>query len=72
MGKKMNNLCYNKTTNTKRNEGKMSINKIRSALYKSAKILGDVNAAKNGTLGKRMARRAAGKTAGKILGKLFK
>ncbi|MEC3607476.1 hypothetical protein [Bacillus glycinifermentans] len=50
----------------------MSINKIRSALYKSAKILGDINAVKKGTIGKRMARRAAGKTAGKILGKLFK
>ncbi|MFO6498548.1 hypothetical protein ACINLD_20490 [Bacillus sp. z60-11] len=30
----------------------MSINKIRSALYKSAKILGDISAVKNGTLGK--------------------
>ncbi|MDI3410010.1 hypothetical protein QKW52_04515 [Bacillus sonorensis] len=46
----------------------MSINKIRSFLYKSAKILGDVNAAKNGTLGKRMARRAAGKTAKQNIG----
>ncbi|WP_176463752.1 hypothetical protein [Bacillus sonorensis] len=50
----------------------MSINKIRSALYKTARILGDVNAAKNGTIGKRVARRASGKTAGKMLGKLFK
>ncbi|WP_231834166.1 hypothetical protein [Bacillus subtilis] len=50
----------------------MSINKIRSALYKSAKILGDVNAAKNGTLGKRMARRAAGKATNKLLRNLFK
>lgn len=39
----------------------MSINKIRSFLYKSAKILGDVNAVKKGTIGKRIARRAAGK-----------
>ncbi|WHM23793.1 hypothetical protein QL281_04650 [Bacillus subtilis] len=44
----------------------MRINKIRSLLYKSARILGDVNAAKNGTLGKRVARRAAGKATGKI------
>ncbi|WP_342412162.1 hypothetical protein NYE22_21745 [Bacillus sp. FSL K6-1560] len=50
----------------------MNINKIRSALYKSAKILGDVNAAKNGTLGKRLARRAAGKTTNKLMRNLFK
>ncbi|CAI6291679.1 hypothetical protein [Bacillus subtilis] len=50
----------------------MKINKIRSALYKSAKILGDVNAAKNGTLGKRIARRAAGKATNKLLRNLFK
>lgn len=50
----------------------LNINKIRSALYKSAKLLGDVNAAKNGTLGKRVARRAAGKATNKLLKKLFK
>lgn len=50
----------------------MNINKIRSALYKSAKILGDVNAAKNGTLGKRIARRAAGKATNKLMRNLFK
>ncbi|MCY8792295.1 hypothetical protein MOE00_08195 [Bacillus inaquosorum] len=50
----------------------MNINKIRSALYKSAKILGDVNAAKNGTLGKRITRRAAGKATNKLLRNLFK
>lgn len=50
----------------------MNINKIRSALYKSAKILGDVNAAKNGTLGKRIARRTAGKATNKLLRNLFK
>lgn len=51
---------------------RMNINKIRSALYKSAKILGDVNAAKNGTLGKRLARRAAGKATNKLMRNLFK
>ncbi|MGM0747075.1 hypothetical protein [Bacillus atrophaeus] len=50
----------------------MKLNKIRSALYKSARILGDVNAAKNGTIGKRIARRAVGKATGKLMGKLFK
>lgn len=51
---------------------KININKVRSVLYTSAKILGDVNAAKKGKLGKRLARRAAGKIAGRFLGKLFK
>ncbi|WP_367387449.1 hypothetical protein ABZM97_09770 [Bacillus vallismortis] len=50
----------------------MNINRIRSALYKSARILGDVNAAKNGTLGKRVARRAAGKATNKIFKSIFK
>lgn len=50
----------------------MSIGKIRSALYFAAKILGDVNAVKRGTVGKRIMRRAAGKVTGRGLGKLFK
>lgn len=50
----------------------MKINKIRSALYKSAKVLGDVNAVQKGIVGKRIARRAAGKVTGRLLGKLFK
>ncbi|GLZ63676.1 hypothetical protein Bamy02_07290 [Bacillus amyloliquefaciens] len=50
----------------------MNLNKIRSMLYKSARILGDVQATKNGTLGKRMARRAAGKATNKLLRNLFK
>lgn len=39
----------------------MSINKIRKALYTSAKILGDVNAMKKGKLGKRIVNRMIGK-----------
>ncbi|MBT2627194.1 hypothetical protein J7I81_17865 [Bacillus sp. ISL-32] len=50
----------------------MSISKIRSLLYKSARVLGDVQATKNGTIGKRVARRAAGKATGKIMRSLFK
>ncbi|MEW4325851.1 hypothetical protein Q0N12_04155 [Rossellomorea marisflavi] len=50
----------------------MSINKVRKALYLMARILGDINAVKKGTVGKRIARRAAGKATGKALGKLFK
>lgn len=50
----------------------MSINKIRSILYGTAKILGDINAVKKGKIGKRIIRRVAGKGTGKLLGKLFK
>ncbi|MCV9886225.1 hypothetical protein [Metabacillus halosaccharovorans] len=50
----------------------MSINKIRSVLYTVSKILGDVSAAKKGTVGKRVARRMAGKATGKLLDRLFK
>jgi len=50
----------------------MSINKTRGALYFLARILGDVNAVKKGTVGKRIARRATGKATGRALRKLFK
>ena len=50
----------------------MSINKIRKALYLFARILGDINAVKRGTVGKRIARRTVGKVTGKMLGRLFK
>lgn len=46
--------------------------KFRSGLYKLAKILGDVSAAKKGKVGKRVVRRAAGKAAGKGFRKIFK
>lgn len=36
------------------------INKVRSFLYKTSKIMGDVNAVKKGTIGKRIMRRAKG------------
>ncbi|MFZ4454311.1 hypothetical protein [Salibacterium aidingense] len=50
----------------------MSINKVRSALYFFAKILGDANAVKRGKVGKRIGRRLAGKGTGRLLGKLFR
>ncbi len=50
----------------------MNINKIRSFLYKTSKILGDVNAVQKGTIGKRIMRRAAGKASGKLMRKIFK
>lgn len=50
----------------------MSINKIRSLMYGSAKILGDVNAVKRGTIGKRIVRRIVGKITGRMMGKFIK
>ena len=39
----------------------MSINKTRRFLYQMARLLGDVNAVKQGKVGKRIVRRAAGR-----------
>jgi hypothetical protein len=50
----------------------VSLNKTRNFLYKLARFLGDVNAVKKGSLGKRIGRRATGKAIGKIMRKLFK
>lgn len=50
----------------------MSLNKVRKGLYKTARILGDVNAVKKGKVGKRIARRTTGRQTGKLLKKLFK
>lgn len=49
-----------------------TISKVRTGLYKTARILGDVSAVKNGTIGKRLARRAVGRISGGLIGKLFK
>lgn len=48
----------------------MSISKTRSALYKTARILGDVDAVKKGIVGKRVKNRVLGKLTGKLLKKL--
>ena len=50
----------------------MSINKTRSLLYQLARLLGDFQAFKRGTVGKRVARRTLGKATGRILRKLLK
>ena len=42
---------------------------FRSFLYRTARIVGDVDAVKKGTIGKRMARRAVGKVTGRVLGR---
>lgn len=45
---------------------------FRSFLYWLARVLGDINAARKGRIGQRMARRAAGKMTGRLFRKLFK
>lgn len=53
----------------------ISINKIRSKLYKTAKTLGDVQSVtskKKGSVAKRVVRKAVGRKTGGLLGKLFK
>ena len=50
---------------------KMTFNKFRSGLYKTAKAMGDVQAVRKKKVGKRIARRAAGKVTGRMLKKLF-
>ena len=46
------------------------ISKIRSTMYKTARILGDIEAVQKGKVGKRVKNRIKGRIAGKILGKL--
>lgn len=50
---------------------KMTLAKIRSKLYKTAKVMGDVQAVRKKKVGKRIARRVAGKVTGRALSKLF-
>lgn len=50
----------------------MSINKIRSLLYRIARILGDINAVSRGKVGRRIGRRAAGKVTSRWLSRLFR
>ena len=50
----------------------MSIGKFRSGLYKLSRALGDANAVKRGTVGKRVGRRITGRATGRARGKLFR
>ena len=51
---------------------KISVGKTRSALYKSAKILGDINAIRRGSIGRRLTHRLTGKISARILSKLIR
>jgi hypothetical protein len=50
----------------------VSIGRTRSALYSIARFLGDYQAVKRGTVGKRLGRRAAGQITGRGLGRIFR
>ena len=50
----------------------ISINKIRTYLYSTSKILGDINAVQKGKIIRRIFRRITGGWAGKILRFLVK
>ena len=50
----------------------MSISKVRSTLYRGAKLLGDIQAVRKGRVGHRIAQRHAGKVARKGLNKALK
>ena len=45
----------------------MKISKIRGSLYKSSRILGDVEAVEEGRVGKRVERRLLGRITGRLL-----
>jgi len=45
---------------------------MRSFLYALARLLGDVNAVKRGTIGRRVVRRTVGRGLGRLLGRLFR
>ena len=49
-----------------------SIGKARSAIYKSGKILGDINAVKKGTVTRRITARVSGNVTSRILKKLVR
>lgn len=50
----------------------MKISAIRSILYQTAKVLGDVQAVQNKKVGKRIVNRVVGKAAGHLLRRLTK
>lgn len=44
---------------------------LRGFLYALARLLGDINAVRRGTVGRRVARRIAGKAVGRAFRRLF-
>jgi len=50
----------------------MTISKVRSQLYRIARVLGDVSALQRGRVGKRVGRRVTGRFTGQFLSRLFR
>jgi hypothetical protein len=57
---------------TELRENHMTISKLRSFLYATARCLGDLNAVLRGRIVSRFLRRLAGKVSARILGRLFR
>ena len=55
-----------------RNKKGLTIGKTRSALYRTAKILGDINAVKRGTIERRVTHRISGKISARLLSKFVR
>lgn len=70
-GQKCESNCGCEKCKRKMDE-KITLAKVRGAMYKSAKALGDVQAVRKKKVGKRVARRVAGKVASRVLRKLIK
>ena len=66
------NRYMRKKTPGEKQEGKLTIGKIRRMAYKGAKAAGDVQAVRKNKVGQRIKRRIAGKIAGKLIGALTK
>lgn len=56
----------------KRRRKRLTIGKVRTGLYKTARALGDVQAVRRGRVGRRIGRRLLGKLTGRLFGRLFK
>lgn len=50
----------------------MSIGRTRGLLYTLARILGDVQAVRKGTVGRRIGRRIVGRASSRGIGRLFR
>jgi hypothetical protein len=70
MKKKGNRMVPNCVPKNEDVKEKLTIGKIRKAAYKTAKVLGDVNAVKKGKVARRVKNRVVGKMLGKAVSKL--
>jgi len=50
----------------------MNLNKLRSFLYRFARVMGDINAVEKGRVGLRIIRRTTGKIVGQLFNKIFR